>query len=702
MDKKKYFDQAKKLHQQGRLLEAKAIYESVLNEDPLNAQVMHLLGLVAAQTNQFELAIAWFNRAIAIDPLDAKFHNNLATALADANQHLKAITEYEKAIAIDSSFVDAYYNKAVAHIAVRQWQDAVKALQQVLKFQSEFFEAWYLLGNALQELKRLDEAISCYRRAISINNKYAPLFFNLGNALHARGDLEQAIENYEHSLTLDVGFIDAYINLGVALKEANQIEKAISIFEKAIELDANSQRTYFNLGNAYKQCKKYELALQSYDSAIRIDDKYQEAYLNKGAVLTELQLLQQALECYAKAIELNFENALAHFNYANTLAKQFKFEEALKYYDKAIFFKKDYAEAYFNRGNIFLESGNPIKAIENYDQAIASDPEYVDALWNKSNAMLLAGEYENGWKLYEIRRRENQTVPPRTFKQPTWLGVEPIAGKTIFVHSEQGLGDTLQFVRYAPKLTELGARVILEVQSPLYHLLNALKDISLVIKAGDKVPDFDMHCPMMSLPLAFKTTVTTIPAPVTLRIKEDKKIYWSKKLGQSSKPRVGLVWSGGFRPDKQEIWEINGRRNLPLHHLKALSGIEVDFISLQKGEPAESEFRQAVASGWDGPFIQDHVGELKDFSDTAALVMNLDLVIAVDTSTAHLAATLGKPVWLLNRFDTCWRWLLDREDSPWYPSIKIYRQPAYGDWESVMQRVKTDLVTWKAMFHAKG
>ena len=213
-------------------------------------------------------------------------------------------------------------------------------------------------------------------------------------------------------------------------------------------------------------------------------------------------------------------------------------------------------------------------------------------------------------------------------------------------------------------------------------------------KKGDVLPPHDHRCQLMSLPHFLKTTLATIPPCPALRVDENKQSYWAEKLGQSSKPRVGLVWNGGPQSRALNILQMNERRNLPLQHLSVLKGIDVDFISLQKGEPAESEFKQAVAAGWDGPVIRDYVDELKDFSDTAALVMNLDLVIAVDTSTAHLAATLGKPVWLLNRFDTCWRWLLDREDSPWYPSIKIYRQPSWGDWDSVMQKVQADLVNW--------
>jgi hypothetical protein len=263
---------------------------------------------------------------------------------------------------------------------------------------------------------------------------------------------------------------------------------------------------------------------------------------------------------------------------------------------------------------------------------------------------------------------------------------------TILLQADQGLGDTLQFIRYAPLVHSLGARVIAQVQAPLLSLLNGMTGVDAWIKKGDALPPHDHRCQLMSLPHFLKTTLTTIPPCQVLHVDDAKQQYWATKLGPLTKPRVGLVWNGGRKYCHQLILNMNKRRNISLAHLKALADIDVEFISLQKGEPAESEFRQTVASGWDGPVIHDHVVELKDFSDTAALVMNLDLVIAVDTSTAHLAASLGKPVWLLNRYDTCWRWLLEREDSPWYPSIKIYRQNSSGDWDGVMQRVRADLL----------
>ena len=623
---------AKKLHQQGRLSEATLIYEAVLKSDPKNAESMHLLGLVAAQSGNYEIAVNWISKAIAISPANSKYHNNLGTAWVDLKQFGKAIESYDSAIQYKEDYADAYFNKGLALIQLKDWGSATLTLKQALIHQPGFFEGIYLLGNTLQELGRFEEAISTYKTAITLNANYAPLFYNLGNAFKAKKQFETAIENYDKSLVINPGFIDAYVNKGVALKELRHFESAI----------------------------------QSQDKALAIDKECAQAYSNRGNVLKELNRL----------------------------------EEAVADYERAISFKADYAEAYCNLAVTLDRLMLTEEAIANYEKAISFKADYVQAHWNKAIALLLLGIFQQGWKSYEWRwLTENTAKSKKDFSKPIWLGDNDITNKTILIHAEQGLGDTLQFIRYVPMVAALGATVMVEVQAPLLSLFENMQGISVLLKKGDPLPPFDMHCPMMSLPLAFKTALDNIPACPQFVIPEAKIQFWSDKLGLKTKLRVGLVWNGGFRPDQPEIWDVNERRNLPLQHLKALVGIDVEFISLQKGEPAESEFRQSVAVGWDGPLIHDHVHELKDFSDTAALVMNLDLVIAVDTSTAHLAASLGKPVWLLNRYDTCWRWLLEREDSPWYPSVKIYRQASWGDWDGVMQRVREDLLelaSWDA------
>ncbi|MGO9849523.1 MAG: glycosyltransferase family 9 protein [Methylocella sp.] len=238
----------------------------------------------------------------------------------------------------------------------------------------------------------------------------------------------------------------------------------------------------------------------------------------------------------------------------------------------------------------------------------------------------------------------------------------------------------------------------MSVQEPLRELLKQVSPTIQIIGPNEVPTDFDYYCPLLSLPLVFGTTLETIPATIPyLKSNAEKSLFWKEKLGVKNKLRVGLVWSGGFRPNQPELWSVNSRRNIPLAKLAVLKQPDIEFYSLQKGEPAESELAELIHHNWDGPHIIDFTSRLNDLSDTAALVENLDLVISVDTAIVHLAGALGKPVWILNRFDTCWRWLLDRTDTPWYPTAKLYRQEKAGHWDGVVQRIKMDLLALKVI-----
>jgi len=339
-----------------------------------------------------------------------------------------------------------------------------------------------------------------------------------------------------------------------------------------------------------------------------------------------------------------------------------------------------------------LKQFNP--AIECYNRAIAIRPDYGPAYHNRAFARLALGDMDNGWVDLEWRWRNkpNYASVKQVFEQRRWTGAASIAGKTILLHCEQGLGDTLQFCRYAQLVSVACARVVLVVQKPLLSLLSTLHGPAEVRAANDGLPEFDYFCPLMSLPLAFKTTLYSVPAFFPY-VQSDrlKRRFWEEKLGRRERPRVGLVWSGGFRPDRRDLWSVNQRRNIPLQSFAPLFRPDIEFYSLQKGQPAESELADLMSKGWEGQKIIDHTNLLSDFSDTAALIEQLDLVISADTSTAHLAGALGKPVWILNRFDACWRWLTNRNDSPWYKTARLYRQETAGDWEGVVRRVKTDL-----------
>ena len=486
--------------------------------------------------------------------------------------------------------------------------------------------------------------------------------FQLAQSFHRQGRWRDAAVLYDDILAVQPGYADAWHMRGLLDTQAGEHAQAVMRISKAISLNVTDPAYFNNRGLALQAQQRFDEALADFQQAIALDPKLAQAHCNMGNALQELHRHEEALSCFDRALALQPDNA-------NT---------------------------YFNRGNLYAAMLNIPKACENYDQVLALNPNDVDVKFSKGNALLLAGEYITGWHLYDLGSMKLMLQEYEDYSALFASGHKPLKGLTFLLQADQGLGDTIQFIRYAPVLQGMGAHVIAEVQTPLLSLLSNMQGVDMWIKKGDVLPPHDHRCQLMSLPHFLKTTLQNIPPSPVLHVDETKQRFWADKLSPATRPRVGLVWNGGPKSRSLNILEMNERRNLPLQHLTTFKGIDVEFISLQKGEPAESEFRQAVAAGWDGPPIQDHVHELKDFSDTAALVMNLDLVIAVDTSTAHLAASLGKPVWLLNRFDTCWRWLLEREDSPWYPSIKIYRQPTYADWNSVMKRVREDLLGWSA------
>jgi hypothetical protein len=267
-----------------------------------------------------------------------------------------------------------------------------------------------------------------------------------------------------------------------------------------------------------------------------------------------------------------------------------------------------------------------------------------------------------------------------------------LEGKTILLHAEQGYGDTLQFCRYARRVRAQGADVILEVPTSLGRLMKRLEEVGRVIFPEDATPEVDLQCPLMSLPLAFGTTLETIPCGERYLVAEPALVErWRVRLGERRAFRVGLVWSGGLRPSQPESWSVNARRNIDLQMLAGLNHPRIEYVSLQKGEPAESEAQDLRRRGWSGPTLIDHTKELTDFAQTAALIENLDLVVSVDTATAHLSAALGKPTWILNRLDSCWRWLWNRVDSPWYGSARLFRQSAPGSWDGVVRQVRDEL-----------
>jgi len=586
----------------------------------------------------------------------------------------------------------AKFNQGLALHQQGKLAEAARIYSDVLQQQPNHFDALHLLGVLAAQTKKTELAVKLLTKAIRLNADVAAAHSNLGIALLHLKRSAEALASYDTAIALKPDFAEAHYNRGIALRDLKRPGDALASYDTAIALKPDNAEAHYNRGNALRDLKRPEDALASYDKAIALRPDHADAYNNRGAALLDLKRFEEALASCDKAVGLEPGHADAHNNRGNALRELQRPEEALASHDTAIALKPDFAQAHYNRGIALTELKRSEEALASYDDAIALKPDYAEAHWNQSLGFLLVGRFEQGWRQFEWRKKLKAPLGLRLFTQPVWFGAEDIAGKTLFIYWEQGLGDTIQFCRYAKLAQARGAKVVLSVQQPLVTLLKELSPTIRIIGPDEVPADFDYHSPLLSLPLALGTTVSNIPAAIPyLKSNGEKSLVWKQMLGERNKPRVGLVWSGGFRPNQTAAWNFNSRRDIPLAKLAVLKNPNIAFYSLQKGEPAESDLAGLIRDHWDGPDIIDFTSGLHDFSDTAAFMANLDLIISVDTSTAHLAGALGKPVWILNRFDTCWRWFLQRTDSPWYPTVKLYRQEKAGRWDDVVERIKTDL-----------
>lgn len=437
---------------------------------------------------------------------------------------------------------------------------------------------------------------------------------------------------------------------GTACYRAGEHPQAVSLFGASLVLNPDQPAVWINRGNALKYLYRQAEAIENYDQALLRSPASADVYSNRGVALRELGRFSEALESFSLALGINPNHAIA----AN------------------------------NRGMVEEDLGLLAQAEASYRQAIRSDPSLGDAYSNLGMLKLAQGQFEEGWALYEWRLKLGHPVLAQALPEETrWQG-EPRWGETLLLQAEQGFGDIVHFCRYIPRLQNLFEHIYLEAPDSLHTLLrtsfpgNALT----ILPLGAALPSFDVHCPIMSLPLAFKTTLKTIPAEIPyLRPLPDRVKAWSEVLGPKTMPRVGVVWSGAFHPGLPEMMGASRRRNMPLEKLAPLNMPGIQFLSLQKGDDGQAELDSLRSKGWGGPALLDHTAALSDFSETAALIENLDLVISVDTAVLHVAGALGKPVWMVDRLDHCWRWLGGRSDSPWYPTLRIFRQKNFGSWD---------------------
>ena len=590
--------------------------------------------------------------------------------------------------------LESLIQQALKHHQKSEFDRACAIYKQVLSISPNSFPALQLLGTLLFQTKDLDSAKLFLQKALQINPTDIGVLSNLGAVYRGLKEYEASEKSYLKALAINPNFFDAHYNYGNLLIEIKGYQKALECFNAALSIRVDCAKTFNNKGNALRMLKDYPAAIDNCMKAVSIEPGYAEAWFNLGLIYKEIGQYQKAIEIFSKAIELQPENSDFYNDLGTAYQRNQDLERAILCYRKTLEIDCTHSGAHNNIGAVLQEFKKIKEALNHYVVAIQSNPHSVDPKWNSSVCNLMLGDYESGWQGYESRW-QLEGLPShflRSFNVPLWLGDHSLEGKIILLHAEQGLGDTLQFCRYVQLVVGLGAKVLLEVQPALVGILKNLGGVSRIFSAGEMLPAFDYHCPLMSLPLAFRTTLETIPNNIPyIKAPLEKVAYWSNRLGPKNRLRVGLVWSGGFRPDQPEVWATNARRNMALDDIVKLKLPEVDFYSLQKGNPAEEELSNRQHQVWPESNFFNFADELKDFSDTAGLIQNLDLVISVDTSTAHLVGAMGKPVWILNRFDSCWRWLLERSDSPWYPTAKLYRQADMGNRGPVVEQVKDDL-----------
>jgi tetratricopeptide (TPR) repeat protein len=570
----------------------------------------------------------------------------------------------------------------------KQPTDALAASDHLVAMFPRGIESWLLRGEILLSLGRLPDAVAALDSGLDVDPTHADSLLLRAAAQQAFGRIDSALADYDRVTSLQPACADAHLNIGIILSRKGEFEVALASLDKAIAARSNFPEAINLQGVVLKRLGRMDEALEAFKLAVALRPTYLEALRNQPDMLGALKQDRDALIHYDRALEIYPDDPILHNNRGTMLQAMGRYEEALVSYQRALQLHPDNPDALNNSGTV-------LEALDRYDEAEASirkalriDPGKISAHWNLSLTLLRTGRMEEGWREHEWRwKKEIFQRFVFGFTQPRWNGSQTLAGKTILLTAEQGFGDSIQFARYALPLVQRGAKVLILAPRGLLELFSASLPIAGAFHTTHDLPPFDFHIPLLSLPLAFGTTLESIPAEVPyLKPPWSRGIAWKQKLPPRSAIRVGLVWAGS------PTHTNDMHRSLSLSMIEPLLQVSsCEFVVLQK-EIAEDDKRIIDAH----PDLLVVGEEFGDFSDTAAVISMLDLVITVDTSVAHLAGAMGKPVWILIPLLADWRWMRLRTDSPWYPTAKLYRRPPDSSWEAVIQRLCVDLRDFRA------
>jgi tetratricopeptide (TPR) repeat protein len=544
--------------------------------------------------------------------------------------------------------------------------------------------SWNKKARVLRALRRFDEALESCGRAIALAPENATFHVSRGNVLMELGRFDQAFMSYERATTIQPDLVEAHFNFGNAAAQSGRTEQSLKAYDRTIALRPGFAEAYHYKANALDKFERTHEALENYDRALVLKPDFAEAHNNRAKVLHRLGRIADSVESYKRAVACRPGYVLAWSNLAGVLKDSGRLEEALESCDRALSLAPDFAAAHYARGNILKGLKRLPEAIREFDRATNLQPGFEKAHWNKAVSTLLIGDFERGWRLYD-RRAVAAAFPPVCGS--LWTGSENLEGKKLLVQAEQGFGDTIQFCRFALVAAELGAKVLLAVQDPLVGLLKCLEPAIQVIPFGETLPATDYHIRLLSTPFVLRTCLDTIPSKVPYLTADPSRVaHWKQRIGTEGF-RIGISWQGATGG------EVDIGRSFPLRYFEGLSHIPgVRLFSLQKN--AGSEQLHNLPHGMN---VETFGGELDRgqdaFVDTAAAMESLDLVITPDTAIAHLGGALGRPVWVALSYVPDWRWMLDRDDSPWYPTMKLFRQMERNGWPAVFETMKAELQT---------
>lgn len=708
-------------HQSGKITLAKQLYKKILSEKPDDYDALYLLGTIYRVEEKYQQAAASIEKAIQSKPDIAIFHYELGSIHQEQKAWNSAEFSLRAAIRLGPEYAEAYNDLGTVLLVLgNRAEEALECLQQALKINANLPQAHYNLGRELikrgefseakshliqahsvspdhldtllhlagtcQKLKQAAEAETFFSKAVSLDPRDIEARMELAGFLFAEERFLDAAAVYRDVIRDNPTLAQAQYSLGCCYEQMKRPADAKRHYFESIRLDSALPEACVNLGNILFSEEKYSESLQQLSKAIELKPSLANAYLNLGRVLSAQNNFQEAIQVQLKGLEFDANNAVAHSNLAYHYFNVGNLESALQSAREAIELNPDYDEAYINLGAIHGGLAKPREALAAYNTAIAINPNSADAHFGKALILLLTGDFENGWQEYEWRWKLKNFAKKNghAFDKPLWDGASR-PDKTLLIHAEQGMGDTIHFSRYIQLAARHFKHVALLCPKPLKNLFTNDPNIETVVANGEPLPLFDFHAPMLSLPLFLETRLSSIPATVPYMIPDERKVeQWRETINAripDADLKVGIVWAGGatYKGDKQ--------RSCTFEQFVSLGKIPgTSFVSLQKGLPA----KQAEAPPEWMKFI-DMGPQLNDFSDTAALIDKLDLVISVDTAVAHLAGAMNKPVWTLIPFSPDFRWLMDRDDSPWYPSMRLFRQRDSAGWAEVFERIEQEL-----------